>query len=183
MHDLAPTTALAETRAARVVLGPVTLAENPGIALASVALRKGSDSLALENFLGQAAPDIASACFGPSCDAFWLGPDSWMLEAPDKSRVPLDQALRAALGAQASITDQTGAWARFDITGQRGPALFERLCNLDLHAAPTGLSRRSVIGHVGCQIVLRADRISVYVPRSYARDVFDTVITAARAAF
>ena len=186
MHDLAPLTALGTSTPVQDSIGPVTLTESPDWALASVAARLGQEaecSAALATALGVAVPGIAEHVQGPDLGAFWTGPHVWIVEAPHHSHEDLAAKLKASLGDWASVTEQSDAWVRLDITGQGLERLFERLCNLDLAQMPRGSARRSVIEHLGCFIIRRADGVHVYGPRSSARSLHHAMIGAARAVF
>ena len=61
MHDLIATTALGTSAPAVDHHGPVTLTEEPGIALASVAARRGGErttTLAIRRMIGPTAPKL-----------------------------------------------------------------------------------------------------------------------------
>lgn len=184
MHDLAQLTALGGTTPLQDSIGPVTITESPDWALASVAARLGQEkacSAALAAALGAAVPGMAAHVQGPSLGAFWTGPYIWMVEAPFHSHENLAANLKAELGECASVTEQSDAWVRFDVSGQRVERVFERLCNLDLAKLAAGSARRSVIEHLGCFVIRRADGVHVYGPRSSARSLHHAMIGAARA--
>mgnify|MGYP006173999121 CR=1 FL=1 len=87
-------------------------------------------------------------------------------------------------GDAASITEQTDAWVRFDVTGTDLSRVFERLSNVDLASAPDHVATRTVIDHIGCYLVKRSpSRISLFGPRSSAPSLWHALETAARAAF
>jgi len=186
VHDLAPLTALGGSTPATDTIGPVTLAESPDWALASVAARLGQEEscrAALAAALGGAAPAIAAHMQGPDLGAFWTGPDIWMVEAPHHSHESLAAVLKAQLGDCASVTEQSDAWVRFDFGGEGLEQVFVRLCNLDLARMAAGSARRSVIEHLGCYVIRRADGVHVYGPRSAARSLHHALTSAARAVF
>lgn len=186
MHDLAPLTALGGTTPVKDSIGPVTISESPDWALASVAGRLAQEQAChtgLGAALGAAAPGIAAHVQGARLSAFWIGPHLWMVEAAYDSHENLATALKASLGDCASVTEQTDAWVRFDITGEALERLFERLCNLDLAQMPAGSARRTVIEHLGCYVIRRAEGVHIYGPRSSARSLHHALIGAARATF
>jgi sarcosine oxidase, subunit gamma len=184
VHDLAPLTALGALAPQQEQIGPVTLAEAPDWALASVSARLGQEAAcaaALAQALGAEAPGVARYHGGVGLGAFWIAPHSWMVQAPYSADLAGD--LRGQLGPCASVTDQSSAWARCDVTG---PAplvaeMFARLCNLDLPHLPSGTARRTVIDHLGCYL-LRGDggAVSVYGPRSGAQSLWHALQLAAR---
>ncbi len=186
MHDLAPLTALGGDTPVHDSIGPVTITEAPDWALASVAARLGQEkacTTALASALGVAVPGIAAHTRGPVMSAFWTGPHIWMVEAPHHSHEDLAAMLAAKLGDCASVTEQSDAWVRFDIAGDKVERLFERLCNLDLTTMTNGSARRSVIEHLGCYVIRNLDAVHVYGPRSSARSLHHALTGAARAVF
>lgn len=186
MHDLAPLTALGASSARTDTIGPVTIAEAPDQALASVAARQGQETAcltALETLLGTPAPAIAHHARGAALSAFWMGPHVWMIEAPYGSHPDLASQVKTACADTASVTEQTGAWARFDLTGQDLPRLMERLCNLDMGKMLAGQARRSVIEHLGCYVIRHDTCITIYGPRASAQSLHHALVTAARSVF
>lgn len=185
-HRLKPLTPLGHASPESVIIGPVTITEITDTALASLATRacRAGDvaTAAAQAGIALAAPGqwTESVPFA----SFWLAPDHWMIEAPFASHEDIRAALLPLFGTAASITEQTDAWARFDVTASDPPRLFERLCNVDLPRAPAGFATRTVIEHLGCYLVKRtANQISAIGPRSSAAALFHALETAARAAF
>ena len=180
---LAPLTALG-ARAPRLDrIGAVVIAENPDLALASIAQRRGHD-LAAMGALPVPLPGPGGRAEGPDgLGALWLGQGSWMIEAPLRPGDDLAAWLKSQLGAAASVTDQTDAWVCFDIEAADAGALFERLCILDIRAMDANHGSRSVIEHVGCLILCRAPnrRFSVLGPRSSAGSLHHALVAAAAA--
>lgn len=185
-HRLKPLCPLGASAPQTATVGPVTLTEVTDVAMASLSSRMGREA---EVAQAAEAAGIALAAPGRWADrapfaSFWLSADSWMIEAPFASHEDIRAALVPLFGTAASITEQTDAWARFDVAGADLPAMFERLCNVDLRAAPEGLATRTVIEHLGCYLVRRtADRLSVIGPRSSAASMWHALETAARSAF
>ena len=180
---LAPITALGARTPRMDRIGPVTITENPDVALASVAQRLGHD-LAAGATLQVALPGPGGHASGADgLGALWLGPGSWMIEAPLRPGDDLSDRLKSQLGATASVTDQTDAWVCFDIDAADAGALFERLCILDTRAMDAGNGGRSVIEHVGCLIICRDAnrRFSVLGPRSSAGSLHHALAAAAAA--
>ena len=186
MHDLPPMTALGAQDPCRDTIGPVTITESPDWALASVAARLGQESAcqhSLAGLLGTPAPGIAGHASGAALSAFWIGPHIWMVEAPYASLPELADQIKTACAHTASVTDQTGAWVRFDLSGENLPRLMERLCNLDMETMQAGQARRSVIEHLGCYVIRHADAVTIYGPRSSAQSLHHALLTAARSVF
>ena len=185
-HRLLPITPLGGTAPKSVTLGPVTITEVVDMALASLAARLGDETATADaaDAAGIPLPGPGKAASGATYAAFWLGPQQWMVEAPFATHEDIVSILKPHFGEAASLTEQTDAWARFDVMGSDLPAMFERLCAFDLRAHGPGSATRTVIEHLGCYIVIRAPgHLSVIGPRSSAASVFHALETAARSAF
>lgn len=185
-HRLKPLTALGHDRLATVAIGPVTLTEVADCAMASLTARLGreADLVQAAQAAGIPLPAAARAEAGAPYGAFWLSDQSWMVEAPFASHEDIRAILLPLFGDAASITEQTDAWVRFDVSGTDLPAMFERLCNVDLRAAPEHLATRTVIEHMGCYLIRRAEnRLSVIGARSSAAALWHALETAAHSAF
>lgn len=186
MHDLAPMTALGASEPRAHTIGPVTIQERPDWALASVAARLGQEvacQTALAGLIGTQLPGIAGHASGSTLAAFWIGPHIWMCEAPYASHPELAGQIKTTCAESASVTDQTGAWVRFDLTGQDLSWLMERLCNLDMNKMQPGQARRSMIEHMGCYVIRHTDSITIYGPRSSAQSLHHALVTAAKSVF
>lgn len=179
-HRLNPLSPLGHTSPQTDTLGPVTITENTGVALASLATRRGreADVANAAKTLNITLPKPGHA----TETALWLSPDQWMIEAPFASHEDIVAYLKPAFGDTASITEQTDAWVRFDITGPNLPALFELLCTLDTSAMQPGHATRTVIEHLGCYITCRAAGFTILGPRSSAKSLHHALITAAKSA-
>ena len=180
---LAPITALGARAPRTDRIGDVMIAENPDVALASVTERRAHD-LAATGLLSVPLPGPGAHATGPEgMGALWIAPGSWMVEAPLRSGDDLAARLKSAVGAAASVTDQTDAWVCFDIDAADAGTLFERLCPLDTRIMDTGTGSRSVIDHIGCLIVCRDrnQRFSVFGPRSSAGSLHHALVAAAAA--
>jgi sarcosine oxidase subunit gamma len=184
-HPLAPLTALGHPDPVVVTIGPVTLTERADMALASLAARRGreGDVTAAAQAIGLPLPGPGRHAAGPVWSAFWLGPDQWMVEAAFETHEDIVAALRPAFGDSASITEQTDAWVRFDLTGTGLAAVFERLCALDVRSMQPGDATRTVIEHLGTYVIQGTKGMTVLGPRSAAGSLHHALVTAARSAF
>lgn len=185
-HRLKPLTPLGHDTPHSVTLGPVTITEVTDTALASLAARQGEAQAVADiaETAGIPLPGPGKAAKAATYGSFWLSPDMWMVEAPFATHEDIVAILKPHFGETASLTEQTDAWARFDVTGDDLPAMFERLCAFDLRAHGPGSATRTVIEHLGCYVVIRASgHLSVIGPRSSAASVFHALETAARSAF
>jgi sarcosine oxidase, subunit gamma len=169
-----------------VSIGPVTIAEVTDTALASLAKRMGPGKVfaGAARRLGIPLPEPGRHQAASPFAAFWIGPDQWMVEAPYATHEDIVAVLRPTFGASAAITEQTDAWARFDVTAADLPALFERLCAFDLRVNGPGSATRTVIGHLGCHVIRRSETaVSALGPRSSAASLLHAIETAARSVF
>lgn len=185
-NHLKALTPLGHDAAETVTVGPVTIAENVGVALASLASRRGREAevAAAAQAAGIVLPAPGTAESGSLFGAIWLGAEQWMVEAPFASHEDIVAVLKPLFGEAASITEQTDAWVRFDLAAPDLPAMFERLCGYDLRQTRPGSATRTVIEHLGCYVVVRAEgQISVIGPRSSAHSLHHALVTAARSAF
>ncbi len=180
---LNPITALGHDAPQVDVVGPWTITERADVALASLAIRRGrlADVQTAAGAAGVPLPKAGSAEQGAIYSAFWMTPDMWMVEAPFASHEDIRAHLLAVFETAASITEQTDAWVRFDLAGPGLQRLMERLSNFDLAQAPEGAATRTVIDHLGCYLIKRADTlITVYGPRSSAQSLHHALIVAAK---
>ena len=162
-------------------IGPFTMTERTDTALASLAIRRGR---AVDVTAAAAAAGIPLPPPGrhetQTLAAFWLAPEMWMIEAPFATHEDIRAHLLTLFHDAASITEQTDAWVRFDLTAPDLPSLMERLCNVDLRAAPDGHATRTVVDHLGCYLIKHAAQsITLYGPRSSAETLHHALTVAA----
>lgn len=104
--------------------------------------------------------------------ALWLGPDEWLLLAPDHDRIPLAAQMRAAVaGKAASLVDVSHRNCGLVIAGPEAARLLNAACPLDLDpsAFPVGMCTRTLFAKA--EIVLwrtGATAFHVEVWRSFA---------------
>ena len=180
---LTPLTALCHAVPEDIEIGPYLIAERFDIALASVAARRGRGDVlaAAARAAGLPLPPPARAETGAPFSAFWVAPDMWFVEAPFAHHQDIAAHLKAVLGDAASITEQTDAWVRFDVSAPTLTPLLERLTNLDLASAPAHFASRTVIDHLGCYLIKRATTaITLYGPRSSAANLLHAIEVTAK---
>ena len=185
VHDLVAITPLGAIRPRVDSHGPVTLTEVTDRAFASVAARVGHETqtAALVTTLTDAPAPGPARMGGESVSAFWMGPDQWMITAPLDTHEDLARQIAVQAKGAASITDQTGAWCRFDLTGDGLTDVFERLTNANTRAFTGGEAQRAAIEHMGCFLLCHNPRhISVIGPRSSAGSLHRALLTAIRSA-
>jgi len=179
LHQL---TALGAQTPRTVDIGPLRISERCDVALASLAIRRGQEAAFRHAAAALGVPLPAPSRFEPGTplSAFWVAPEMWFVEAPFESFEDIVGHLKPAFGAAASITEQTDAWVRFDLSAPDLTALMERLCTVDFPVVPTGYASRTVIEHLGCYLVKRGNtEVTLYGPRSAAKSLLHAVETAA----
>jgi sarcosine oxidase subunit gamma len=148
-------------------IGTITLREVTDRALASLTCRNNATP----------AFNAAAAGFGLTLPkagywtdgqfgAIWTGVDQWVIDAPYGPDLALE--LKSVFGESASVTEQTDAWARFDILGAARVDLLERLCPAPSRRMGVGMATRSTVEHIGCLLICDADRFRLMCARSYA---------------
>lgn len=179
---LEPLTPLGHDTPRTVTIGPFTITERFDVALASVAVRRGDDKALARaaKAIGLPLPAVAAAEAGTPWSTFWITAEMWMVEAPHATHEDIAAILKAALGDTASITEQSDAWVRFDLTAANLAPLTERLTNLDLAQKPPGFAARTVIDHLGVYLIKRSDtELTLYGPRASAQSLLHALeITA-----
>jgi len=116
--------------------------------------------------------------------SLWLGPDEWLLTAPENATPGLFGRLQRAVGGRrAAVTDLSSSRAVIAVAGERARDLLAAGCGLDLHprvfapgqCAQTLFARVPIIlDQVGAQPQYR-----LFVRRSYARWLCAYMIDAA----
>jgi sarcosine oxidase subunit gamma len=183
VHSLFPLIALGGAAPRIDTVANLTLSENPNLALASVAARADHTSACrthLKTLLWSDAPAPGKACLNDTELAFWTGPDQWMVAAPFDSQEDLAARLKAQFGVAASITEQTDAWACFDLRGDGIDAVLELLCAINIRAMQTGDATRTVIHHLGCFVIRLAPEqgLRILGPRASAGSLHHAILTA-----
>ena len=176
-------TALGHEAAEEVQIGPYRIAERFDVALASLAVRRGQDKAfaAAAKKAGVPLPGPSQWVAGTGFNAFWVTPEMWFLEATYAGQGDIVAALKPGFGETASITEQSDAWVRFEVTGAGLGALFERLTNVDLGDVADGFATRTVIEHLGVYLIKRAaDQVVLYGPRSSAQGLLHALEVTAK---
>jgi sarcosine oxidase, subunit gamma len=150
---LKPLTALGRVAPQVTVIGPWRMAERADVAIASVAVRRGGDLAPAALAAGIPLPGPARAKAGAVYAAFWVTPEMWFVTAPFASHEDIAARLKTVFGAAASVTEQTDAWVRIDLTAPDLTPLLERLTNVDFATAPAGFASRTLIDHLGCYLI------------------------------
>jgi sarcosine oxidase subunit gamma len=109
----------------------------------------------------------------PGLAGLWLGPDEWLLIAPEPDDEMLLQTINGALvGVPHALVDVSHRDEEFVISGRLRRSVINAGCPLDLHdcAFPIGMCTRTVIAKA--QVVLwrpDEDSFRLHVARSFAR--------------
>lgn len=183
MHNLSPSTALGGPDALVETIGNMTVSEVPFTALASVAARLGTEAKTktiLGAYLGQDTPAVNKLVQADTVTCFWTGSDQWMIAAPMQTHEGIASDLEALLAGNASLTEQSGGWGQFDVSGPMLEDMFERLCALPIRSMRSGDANRTRIEQIGCFVLHFGDRVSVFGPRASAASLFHALITAAK---
>ena len=116
--------------------------------------------------------------------ALWLGPRSWLLVTGDPSALADLTARRDAFSAAGgALFDVSASRVAWTISGPHAPDVLARGCPLDFHprAFGAGACAQSLYGHVGALVVKHDETpaFTLMVARSYARDVWHSLLVAA----
>ena len=186
MHKLKPLTPLGGAEPRSDGFPGLTITENTSRALASLTARQGHEAACVtkaNELIGAALPAPGQSVATSAFSAFWIGPDSWMIDADHASHEMLAVEVKAAVGDTASVVEQTDGWCRFDITGPAACDLFERLCNVDIRTMQSGAATRCSIHHIGCYLWCHetGTSFSALGPRSSAKSLHHAITEIAEA--
>jgi sarcosine oxidase, subunit gamma len=153
---------------------------------ARLAVRGSGEAVSvLGDAFGLALPqDACRATSNGSRAALWLGPDEWLLIAPDGEMPALGAWMADALGdTPASIVDVSDRNLAIEVKGSKAAEAINAFNPLDLHpdAFPVGMCTRTVLGKA--EIVLwrtAAATFRIEVWRSFAPYVLGCLEEAAR---
>ncbi|MGX1308494.1 sarcosine oxidase subunit gamma [Amorphus suaedae] len=146
MSDPRRRSPLAHRTPIRADNGAVSLAEWPFLAKLILRCEAGRDAAAVTAATGVALPTEActSATAGER-SLLWLGPDEWMLVAPDGEAAALEAALTDALaGPRTQAVDVSDYYTVITLTGPRGRDVLAKFVTIDLH--PRHFAKGRVVG-------------------------------------
>ncbi len=183
MHDLKTITALGGLEPRVDTFRHVSVSEVDDLALTSVAARLGSEGECqkrMQDLLG-AVPAPGQAVLREPEASFWMGPDQWMVSASKQTHELLADDLKARFGNVASVTEQSGAWACFDLAGPGMADVAERLCAVPIRKMQAGDARRTIIHQLGCFVILQNEphHLRILGPRASAGTLHHALMTAA----
>lgn len=141
----------------------VVIAEWTGFRLASVMARKGVGAEAVGEALGLAAPTGPAIAGDRRLSLIGVGPGAWLAlgePGPDL----LEETLRSRLGALASLSEQSGAYRFWRLSGPGARVMLQRGAAIDLDARAFGPGSAcvTVISHIGV-LVWQEDDAPTYI--------------------
>ncbi|MQA08204.1 MAG: sarcosine oxidase subunit gamma [Pseudonocardiaceae bacterium] len=171
-----------------------TLAEEPPCTQLNLRVRPGSPPLdRVERALGVALPSRPNTVC-ESVDGryatLWLGPDEWLVVAPDGTAEPVCNALNTALntaldGGPGSVVDVSANRAVLRLSGPAARDVLETGCSVDLHPRAFGPGDCVQTMLARAQVVLwQRDDLPAYwilVRSSFADYLTDWLCAAVRA--
>lgn len=165
-------------------IGSLTLRERADRALGSLACRLGQEAAFADRAratFGLDLPEPGGSIAADPWVVFWTGQGQYFVEASIATHEDIARHLKAAFGSTASVTEQTDAWARFEVGGDAATAMFERLCNLDVARLVAGDVTRTTIEHLGVFLACRTPGRDYHVigPRSSAGSLHHALKAAA----
>lgn len=115
----------------------------------------------------------------------WLGPDEWLVTAPESAAPDLlGRLTRALAGRYASVTDLSASRAIIEITGIHARTLLEKACGLDLHPRAFGAGQCAQTLFAKLPVIIdqlaAAPAYRLFVRRSAARWLAEWLIDAAQ---
>ena len=162
-------------------IGDYVVRETP-LAIVSVAtFERGDGAAMLSRYLKFAAPEVAKWNGNGALSAFWTSPGQWFVTSAERENATLFNDLSEALGTEAALTDQTGGWTCFDVTGPNLTSVLEKLVGFDIAGADAGDAQRTSIEHISSFVLCSSrEAVRVLCPRSYARSLHHALSQAIR---
>ncbi|MER9074251.1 sarcosine oxidase subunit gamma [Mesorhizobium sp. M0904] len=161
--------------------GALDIGENPDLALASLALRRGATK---PKALGLDLPGPGAWVAGQGASAFWVGPDQWMIEAEGRAKENFAAHLKET-APNFAVTEQTDGWIVLEIVSRAGTApleaLLSKLVNIDFAQFGPGRATRTGLEHISCFVIRRSEsHVAVVGSRSFAASLWHAVEMAAK---
>ncbi len=140
-----------------------TLEPRDGFALATVMARKGVDPAAIGTALDMVIADGPVASTGGGLVMLGTGPGSW-LAFRDVATGPWPADVRGKLDGLASVSDQSGGYALFHLSGPGARTVLQRGAAIDFDASVfrPGSVATTVIAHIGV-IIWQVDDSPAYM--------------------
>jgi sarcosine oxidase subunit gamma len=118
----------------------------------------------------------------PAWRALWLGPDEWLVVAPDGDAAAIASELEACATGWVSTVDLSANRTAIEVAGPRVRDLLAAGCSLDLHPRAFGPGRCAQTMVARAQVILAAgddDAFRLYVRGSFAVYLATWLIDAA----
>jgi sarcosine oxidase subunit gamma len=116
-------------------------------------------------------------------EAIWLGPDEWLITAPDGEHRSLPAALREVLnGLHHSVVDQSANRTIIEIAGSEARVVLAKGCTLDLHASTFSPPRCAQTLLAKSQVLVQCvagDVFRLFVRNSFADYLAEWLVDAA----
>lgn len=140
----------------------------------------GPCAATLQDALGAALPVQPNTTVrSGELTVIWLGPDEWLVVAPEGSQEAVEKSLRQGLATEAgSVVDLSAHRTTLELTGVRARDVLAKGCSLDLHPRVFGPGRcaQLMLAMAPVLLVARDGEPSAYwllVRSSYAAYVGD----------
>lgn len=121
---------------------------------------------------------------GGEVEVLWLGPDEWLVVAPE-GRHDLEHQLREAVGEHGTVVDVSAQRTTLRLTGPRARTLLAHGCSLDLHPRVNlaGTCVQTHLARAGVILVTRDETGTDYwliVRSSFASYLAEWLVDACR---
>ncbi|MET9436367.1 sarcosine oxidase subunit gamma family protein [Streptomyces sp. NPDC006551] len=135
--------------------------ELPFLTQLTLRVRPGSPAAgAVEASLGTPLPGPLRAEMSDDVKVLWMGPDEWLLVAPEGRQDALVERLRAAIGDEfATVTDVSAQRTTLALSGHLLRTVLAQGCALDLdpRATPVGSCLTTVLAQAPVTLVVREE--------------------------
>jgi sarcosine oxidase subunit gamma len=164
----------------------VHLAELPFLTQFNVRIDpEGPAARAVGDVLGAALPTRANTSIAAGeLTVLWLGPDEWLVVAPEGRQESLEKALRQAIGTEpGAVVDLSAHRTTVELSGQRASEVLAKGCSLDLHPSvfTPGSCAQVLLAQAPVLLLAREDDHPAYwlfVRASFATYVADWLLDA-----
>ena len=159
----------------------VVITERQDMSLASILARRGASGSAIGRAIGIDMPVGPRSAFGEDLTVIGSGPETWLACRPN---APSNwcAAMEQGLAGLASVSDQSGAYRMFRVTGADARTLLQRGVAIDLDRSVfvAGSVAFAAIAHLDIILSCREDGESyeVAIYRSYAESFMRWLDTA-----
>jgi methylglutamate dehydrogenase subunit D len=153
------------------VASSLTVTERPTMGIATIMGRKGIAPEAIGSVIGVSPPQGPTRVEGERLALIGTGPCTWLAltETPEPG---WSSKLADKLVGVASVSDQSGGYVLFRVTGEDARLVLQRGAFIDLHPSVfrTGSAAATVIAHIGVIFwqLDDAPTFEVAIFRSYA---------------